>query len=164
MCDIPGLNVAKGLSPSGLRRSFMEAAPPFFFLLLVDILRFRVWMPSFFIVRGRFTCKQHSTLNMDNIMISLCSIIHLYTAHKPCTIMFTTRFSVIFVQPNWWTTKTLNEINLAEIDINIILIARPSKRVKMSLRHVLNIHTRRVSIEASQARRASCLSWLHCIL
>lgn len=31
--------------------------PPFFFLLLLDSFRFRVWMPSFFIVRGRFTCN-----------------------------------------------------------------------------------------------------------
>jgi hypothetical protein len=30
---------------------------PFFFLDFDDNLRFRVWIPSFFIVNGRFTCK-----------------------------------------------------------------------------------------------------------
>jgi len=30
---------------------------PFFFFDFDDSLRFRVWIPSFFIVNGRFTCK-----------------------------------------------------------------------------------------------------------
>lgn len=51
----------KGLS---LSRSMAPIPPLPFFLDLVDILRFRVWMPSFFIVSGRFTCKHgHNDVN-----------------------------------------------------------------------------------------------------
>lgn len=45
-----------GLS-SGFSRSLIEVIPFLLFLLLVDIFLFLVCIPSFFIVRGRFTCK-----------------------------------------------------------------------------------------------------------
>ena len=56
-----GPNAAYCLSRLGLNMS-----PEFFFpfLLFADILRLRVWIPSFFIVSGRFTCnKQHDRYN-----------------------------------------------------------------------------------------------------
>ena len=49
----------ENLSKGPLRRSDM-AASFLFFLLLVDIFRFLVWMPSFFIVNGRLTCKRET--------------------------------------------------------------------------------------------------------
>lgn len=48
---------------------------PFFFLPFDDSFRFRVWIPSFFIVNGRLTCEngqimnaeaQHNTVDKDD--------------------------------------------------------------------------------------------------
>lgn len=36
----------------------MQPPPPFFFFDLDDSFRLRVWIPSFFIVNGRFTCNK----------------------------------------------------------------------------------------------------------
>ena len=46
----------ENLSKGPFNRSDM-AANFLFFLLLVDIFRFLVWIPSFFIVNGRLTCN-----------------------------------------------------------------------------------------------------------
>lgn len=48
-----GEKLLKGLSMHGFRRS--RPLSQRFFFDLVDILRLRVWIPSFFIVSGRFT-------------------------------------------------------------------------------------------------------------
>ena len=54
-----GLKLGEAKLEKGLsRRRSMAPIPPLdFFLDLVDILRLRVWIPSFFIVKGRLTCK-----------------------------------------------------------------------------------------------------------
>lgn len=44
---------------NGLKKSFIPPIPFLFFLLFVDIFLFLVWIPSFFIVSGRFTCKKN---------------------------------------------------------------------------------------------------------
>lgn len=45
--------------------------PAFFFLLFDDSFLFLVWMPSFFIVSGRFTCKSRSQQFVESIGFNL---------------------------------------------------------------------------------------------
>ena len=64
------------LSKGPFRRSDM-AANFLFFLLFVDIFRFLVWMPSFFIVNGRLTCKKMiKYLGLYNICDKMCFFWH----------------------------------------------------------------------------------------
>ena len=67
--EMLGEKEVKDLS-SGFRRSDIEPEPqplPFFFDL-VDIFRFRVCMPSFFIVKGRFTCKHKPEVYISHVL------------------------------------------------------------------------------------------------
>ncbi len=54
MEEAAGLKEEKAVLSRGFMTSGMERQP-FFFFDLEDNFRFRVWIPSFFIVRGRFT-------------------------------------------------------------------------------------------------------------
>lgn len=54
MEEAAGLNEEKAVLSNGLMTSGILRAP-FFFFDLEESFRFRVWIPSFFIVSGRFT-------------------------------------------------------------------------------------------------------------
>jgi hypothetical protein len=54
MEEAAGLNEAKAVLSKGFMTSGMERQP-FFFFDLDESFLFRVWIPSFFIVKGRFT-------------------------------------------------------------------------------------------------------------
>jgi hypothetical protein len=58
MEEAAGLKEEKAVLSRGLMTSGMEREPFFFFPFELSFL-FRVWMPSFFMVRGRFTCSNH---------------------------------------------------------------------------------------------------------
>lgn len=57
MEEAAGLNDEKAVLSSGFMTSKGPGMPmePFFFFDLEESFRFRVWIPSFFIVSGRFT-------------------------------------------------------------------------------------------------------------
>ncbi len=54
--------MAEKRESNGLKKSCM---PGRFLLAFVASLRFLVWMPSFFIVMGRSTCKEHNRHPVD---------------------------------------------------------------------------------------------------
>ena len=55
---------------------------PFFFLDFDDSFRLRVWMPSFFIVKGRFTYNSFNSFNSSIHYHLIYSFIHINSVDK----------------------------------------------------------------------------------
>lgn len=56
-----------------------QPPPPFFFFDLDDNFLFLVWIPSFFMVRGRFTCDKYTTNWLPSESIYYTIHIHAHT-------------------------------------------------------------------------------------
>jgi len=59
-----GLKEAELFSIRRLEKSSRPSGDFLLFLDLLDIFRFRVWIPSFFMVRGRLICSREETERM----------------------------------------------------------------------------------------------------